>query len=145
MDAVLGDGGPVQPAQARGGTGDDPDVPRHGSRTHALLPVGKGRLTRPWGQQTQRAEADAVAKTFDSPADGRIVDVVERIAGERGLPMAQIALAWVLRNPVVAAPIVGATKDKHLADAVAALDVILTDDEVTRLEAPYTPQDPYWY
>lgn len=108
-------------------------------------PLGKGRLTRPWGQQTQRAEADTVAKTFDSPADGPIVDVVEQIAGERGLPMAQIALAWVLRNPVVAAPIVGATKEKHLADAVAALDVILTDEEVARLEAPYTPQDPYWY
>ena len=108
-------------------------------------PLGKGRLTRPWGQQTQRAEADAVAKTFDSPADGPIVDVVEQIAAERDLPMAQIALAWVLRNPVVAAPIVGATKEKHLADAVAALDVTLTDDEVARLEAPYVPQDPYWY
>jgi len=108
-------------------------------------PLGKGRLARPWGQQTQRAETDAVAKTFDSPADGPIVGVVEQIAAERQLPMAQIALAWVLRNPVVAAPIVGATKEKHLADAVAALDVILTDDEVNRLEAPYTPQDPYWY
>ena len=59
--------------------------------------------------------------------------------------MAQIALAWVLRNPVVTAPIVGATREKHLADAAAALDVILTDDEVARLEGPYTPQDPYWY
>lgn len=108
-------------------------------------PLAKGRLTRPWGQQTRRAEADAVAKTFDSPADGPIVDVVERIAAERELPMAQIALAWVLRNPVVAAPIVGATKDKHLADAVGALGVTLTDDEVARLEAPYVPQDPYWY
>jgi aryl-alcohol dehydrogenase-like predicted oxidoreductase len=108
-------------------------------------PLGKGRLTRPRGQQTPRAEADAVAKTFDSPADGPIVDVVEQIATERDMPMAQIALAWVLRNPVVAAPIVGATKEKHLADAVAALDVILTDDEVARLEAPYIPQDPYWY
>jgi aryl-alcohol dehydrogenase-like predicted oxidoreductase len=108
-------------------------------------PLGKGRLARPRGQQTRRAEADAVAKTFDSPADGPIVDVVEQIAIERDLPMAQIALAWVLRNPVVAAPVVGATKEKHLADAVAALDVLLTDDEVARLEAPYVPQDPYWY
>ena len=102
-------------------------------------PLGKGRLTRPWGQQTQRAEADAVAKTFDSPADGPIVDVVEQIAAERELPMAQIALAWVLRNPVVTAPIVGATKEKHLADAVAALDVSLTDDEVSRLRGPVRP------
>ena len=108
-------------------------------------PLGKGRLTRPSGAQTQRAQADAVARTFDSPADGPIVDVVEQIAGERALPMAQIALAWVLRHPVVTAPIVGATKHQHLTDAVAALDVTLTDDEVARLESPYTPQDPYWY
>jgi aryl-alcohol dehydrogenase-like predicted oxidoreductase len=59
--------------------------------------------------------------------------------------MAQIALAWVLRNPVVAAPIVGATREKHLADAVAALEVVLSDDEVSALEAPYVPQPPYWY
>jgi len=108
-------------------------------------PLGKGRLTRPWGVQTQRAQADAVAKTFDSPADEPIVDVVQQIAEDRGVPMAQIALAWVLRNPVVAAPIVGATKEKHLADAVGALAIVLTDDEVTRLEEPYVPQDPYWY
>ena len=108
-------------------------------------PLGKGRLTRPWGLQTQRAETDAVAKTFDSPADEPVVDVVQQIAEDRGVPMAQIALAWLLRNPVVAAPIVGATKEKHLADAVAALDVVLTEEEVTRLEKPYVPQDPYWY
>ena len=59
--------------------------------------------------------------------------------------MAQIALAWVLRNPVVTAPIVGATKEKHLADAVAALAVDLSDDEVAALEPPYVPQSPYWY
>jgi aryl-alcohol dehydrogenase-like predicted oxidoreductase len=108
-------------------------------------PLGKGRLTRPWGGQTQRANADAVAKTFDSPADEPIVEVVHELAAEHGVPMAQIALAWVLRNPVVAAPIVGATKERHLADAVAALDIVLSDDEVARLEAPYVPQDPYWY
>ena len=71
--------------------------------------------------------------------------MVQRIAERRGLPMAQIALAWVLRNPVVAAPIVGATKARHLADAVAALEVVLSDDEVAGLEAPYVPQPPYWY
>ena len=108
-------------------------------------PLGTGRLTRPWGAQTQRAEADAVAKTFDSPADEPIVDAVQKIAEQRGLPMAQIALAWVLRNPVVAAPIVGATKERHLPDAVAALDVSLSDDEVASLEAPYVPQSPFWY
>jgi 1-deoxyxylulose-5-phosphate synthase len=108
-------------------------------------PLGRGRLSRRWGEQTQRAEADAVAKTFDSPADEPIVNVVQRIAEQRGLPMAQIALAWVLRNPAVTAPIVGATKEKHLVDAVAALDVSLSDDEVAVLEAPYVPQSPYWY
>jgi aryl-alcohol dehydrogenase-like predicted oxidoreductase len=74
-----------------------------------------------------------------------IVEAVARIAEGRGIPMAQVALAWVLRNPSVAAPIVGPTKDHHLADAVAALDVRLTDDEVEALEAPYTPRLPSGY
>ena len=68
-----------------------------------------------------------------------MVDAVQRVAEARGLPMAQIALAWVHRNPVVAAPIVGPTKPHHLSDAVAALDVRLTDDEVAILETPYGP------
>ena len=59
--------------------------------------------------------------------------------------MAQVALAWVLKNPVVDAPIVGATKQHHLADAVAALDLELTDDEVTALEAPYVPRRATWF
>jgi aryl-alcohol dehydrogenase-like predicted oxidoreductase len=108
-------------------------------------PQGKGRLTRPWGEQTARSEADEVAKTFDSPADRPIVEAVEAVARERGVSMAQVALAWVLRRPVVAAPIIGATKPHHLADAVAALDVELSDDEARRLEEPYLPQAPYWY
>lgn len=108
-------------------------------------PLGKGRLTRPWGAQTARSETDAVAKAFDSPQDEPIVDAVEKIATDRGIPMAQVALAWVLRNPVVATSIVGATKPHHLADAVGALDVQLTDAEVQALEAPYVPQEPYWW
>ena len=59
--------------------------------------------------------------------------------------MAQVAVAWVLRNPVVSAPIVGATKPHHLADAVAALEVELTDDDVRRLEERYVPQAPFWW
>jgi aryl-alcohol dehydrogenase-like predicted oxidoreductase len=74
-----------------------------------------------------------------------IVETVEQVARERGVGMSQVALAWVLHNPVVAAPIVGATKPRHLADAVVALDVTLTDDELRRLEEPYLPQAPYWY
>ena len=108
-------------------------------------PQGKGRLTRPWGEQTRRSSVDAVAKSFDSPDDEAVVDAVQRVAEDRGIPMAQVALAWVLRNPVVAAPVVGATRPAHLADAVAALDVRLSDEEVAALEAPYRPQAPFWY
>jgi 1-deoxyxylulose-5-phosphate synthase len=64
------------------------------------------------------------------------------VAAARGISMAQVALAWVLKNPVVTAPIVGATKPLHLADAVAAVDVHLTDEEIAILEAPYTPREP---
>lgn len=108
-------------------------------------PLAKGRLTRPWEAQTERSAADTVARTFDLDVDRPIVDVVQRIASERGVPMAQVALAWVLGKPVVASPIVGATKPHHLADAVAALDVDLIADEVAALEEPYTPQAPYWF
>jgi 1-deoxyxylulose-5-phosphate synthase len=108
-------------------------------------PQGKGRLTRPWGEQTQRSSTDQVARAFDAPDDQAVVDAVQRVAQRRGLPMAQIALAWVLQNPVVSAPVVGATKPQHLADAVAALDVRLTDEETAELEAPYKPQAPFWW
>ncbi len=108
-------------------------------------PQGKGRLTRPWGAQTQRSATDSVAKSFDLDVDRPVVDAVEKVAAERGVPMAHVALAWVLSKPVVSAPIVGATKTHHLADAVAALDVKLTEDEIRRLEEPYTPQAAYWY
>ena len=108
-------------------------------------PLGKGRLTRPWGEQTARAAVDQVAKAFDLDIDKPVVDAVQQVAAERGIPMAQVALAWVLSKPVVSAPIVGATKPHHLADAVAALDVHLTDEQITALETPYTPQAPYWW
>ena len=108
-------------------------------------PQGKGRLTRPWGQQTARAAVDEVAKSFDTAADQPIVEAVEAVAAGRGVPMAQVALAWLLTKPVVIAPIVGATKPQHLVDAVAALDLQLTDDEIHRMEAPYVPQAPYWW
>lgn len=73
------------------------------------------------------------------------MDAVQAIAESRGIPLAQVALAWVLRNPVVDARIVGATKPHHLADAVAALDVELTDDEVSALEEHDTPRTPTYY
>jgi 1-deoxyxylulose-5-phosphate synthase len=105
-------------------------------------PLAKGRLARPWGEQTTRSETDDVARWVLPHDDKPIVDEVQAIARERGVPMAQVALAWVLRNPVVSAPIVGPTKPHHLADAAAALDIRLTDEEVRRLEAPYTPRMP---
>ena len=109
-------------------------------------PLAKGRATRPWGaQQTQRSETDAVARTFDLDVDRPVIDAVQKVAEARGVSMAQVALAWVLARPVVSAPIVGATKPHHLADAVAALDVELTADEIDALEAPYVPQAPYWF
>jgi 1-deoxyxylulose-5-phosphate synthase len=73
------------------------------------------------------------------------VAAVQQVAEARGVSMASVALAWVLRHPSVSAPIVGPTKERHLADAVAALDVHLTDDEVEALEAPYTPRLPSGY
>ena len=108
-------------------------------------PQGKGRLARPWGEQSQRSSTDKVVQAFDSPADAPVVNAVQQVAAERGASMAQIALAWVLHNPLVSAPIVGATKPHHLPEAVAALDLHLTDDEIRTLEEPYTPHGPSWY
>jgi 1-deoxyxylulose-5-phosphate synthase len=105
-------------------------------------PLAKGRLARPFGEHTQRSDVDPVGKRFFGDGDRAIIDAVQNVAGNRGIPMAQVALAWVLKNPVVAAPIVGATKSHHLADAAAAVDVHLTDDEIRTLEEPYTPQLP---
>ena len=93
-------------------------------------PLAKGRLARPWGEHTQRFDADAMGRRYDVESDQPIVTAVQRVAEARGIPMAQVALAWVLRNPVVTAPIVGPTKSHHLTDAVAALEVELSDDEV---------------
>jgi aryl-alcohol dehydrogenase-like predicted oxidoreductase len=108
-------------------------------------PQGKGRLARPWGEQSHRSSVDAVVKAFDSPLDEPVVTAVQRIAEARGASMAQVALAWVLKNPVVSAPIVGATKPHHLPDSIAALDLHLTDDEIRALEEPYTPHGPSWF
>jgi aryl-alcohol dehydrogenase-like predicted oxidoreductase len=108
-------------------------------------PQGKGRLTRPWGEQSPRSTVDKVVQAFDSPMDEPVVNAVQQVAEARGTSMAQIALAWVLHNPAVSSPIVGATKQHHLADAVAALDIHLTDDEIDTLEAPYVPHGPSWF
>jgi len=108
-------------------------------------PQGKGRLARPWGEQSTRSSVDHVVQAFDSPLDEPVVNAVQALAHARGVTMAQVALAWVLRNPAVSAPIVGATRPHHLPEAVAALDLELTDDEAAALEKPYTNHGPSWY
>ncbi|MDR3462192.1 MAG: aldo/keto reductase [Beijerinckiaceae bacterium] len=108
-------------------------------------PMARGRLTRDWDESSLRLETDQFGKTlFDKTAesDRKIVDKVGEIAQARGLPRAQIALAWVLSKSTITAPIVGATKPRHLDDAIAALSVKLTPDEITALESLYVPHAP---
>jgi aryl-alcohol dehydrogenase-like predicted oxidoreductase len=105
-------------------------------------PLARGRLTRDWDEATARSETDLFANQLYSStadADRKVVEQVAAIAAERGVPRAQIALAWVLQKKPVTAPIVGATKPHHLEDAAAALSIKLTPEEITRLEDPYVP------
>ena len=106
-------------------------------------PLARGTLTRPWKSvETARVKTDKVAASLyqaSEDADRRVVEEVLAMAAEKGVPPARIALAWVLSKPAVTAPIVGATKLQHLEDAAAALDVVLTPEEIERLEAPYIP------
>ena len=102
-------------------------------------PLARGRLTRPWDEQTRRSESDEFGRQLYGDEDRPIVDTVLDIAQQRGVAPAQIALAWVLKNPVVTSPIVGATKPEHLRDAIAAVDLTLDSAEVERLERDYRP------
>jgi aryl-alcohol dehydrogenase-like predicted oxidoreductase len=98
-----------------------------------------GNRARGGQHRTVRAGNDPYADELYGEADFDVVDALAEVAAERGLPPAQIALAWLLGKPAVAAPIVGATKLGHLEDALAAVELSLTEDEVARLEAPYRP------
>jgi aryl-alcohol dehydrogenase-like predicted oxidoreductase len=106
-------------------------------------PLARGRLARQWGHKdTTRAANDSVGETLyaaTEEADRRVVQAVEKIAQAREVPLAQVALAWLLQKPGVTAPVVGVSKPRHLDDALAALDTELTGDEVALLEAPYVP------
>ena len=106
-------------------------------------PLARGRLTRAWDEDTERSRSDEFGKTlYDTASNDRTVVVrVAEVAEARGVPRAQVALAWVLHNPVVTAPIVGAGRPGHIEDAVAAVDLRLDDDEVARLEEPYVPHE----
>ena len=108
-------------------------------------PNGKGRLARPAGEQSARSTTDKVVQAFDNDYDEPVINAVEALADARGVTMAQIALAWVLRNPGVSAPIVGATKAHHLQQAVDALSLTLSDEEAHGLESPYVNDGPAWY
>ena len=105
-------------------------------------PLARGRLTRDWDEGTHRSETDKFGATLyqhTASADRKIVEAVASLAAKRGVPRAQVALAWVLAKPEVSAPIVGASKLAHLDDAIAALDLELSGEEIAELEAPYVP------
>jgi aryl-alcohol dehydrogenase-like predicted oxidoreductase len=102
-------------------------------------PLARGRLTRPWTEQTNRSESDEFGRTIYTEDDRPIVEAVIDLAAKRGVTPAQIALAWLLSKPAVNSPIVGATKEHHLSDAVAAVDLRLDDSEIEVLEEKYQP------
>lgn len=105
-------------------------------------PLARGRLTREWGETSNRMETDEFGKTLYVAAqdsDRRIIERVGETALERGVPRAQVALAWMLQKPFITAPIVGASKAQHFDDAVAALSLKLSDEEIAALEEPYVP------
>ncbi|MFH8336770.1 aldo/keto reductase [Streptomyces sp. AM6-12] len=103
-------------------------------------PLARGRLTRDWGTVTERSEHDDFGSKLYQEGDREIVEAVTRIAAERGVPRAQVALAWLLHQSTVTAPIVGAGKPRHIEDAVAAVELTLSGEEIEELERPYTPR-----
>jgi aryl-alcohol dehydrogenase (NADP+) len=102
-------------------------------------PLARGRLTRPWDAETARSDKDQFGASLYQEEDEQIVARVLEVADRLGRPPAQVAMAWVLSNPAVTAPIVGVTKSKHLEDAIAAADLELSDEDIAALEEPYQP------
>jgi 1-deoxyxylulose-5-phosphate synthase len=105
-------------------------------------PMARGRLTRNWDETSERQETDAFGKTLYTgtfEADRLVIERVAAVAKARGVPRAQVALAWVLQKPEVTAPIIGASRLHHLDDAVASLSLKLTPEEIATLEEPYMP------
>ncbi|MET9765454.1 aldo/keto reductase [Streptomyces sp. NPDC006372] len=101
-------------------------------------PLARGRLTRDWGTTTERSATDTFGSNLYQEGDRTIVEAVTRIATDRDVPRAQVALAWLLHQSTVTAPVVGASKPRHLEDAVAAVELQLSDKELEELESPYT-------
>ncbi len=104
-------------------------------------PLARGRLARPWGTETTRSSTDEFGARLYGEGDKTVVDAVNEVAGRRGVPSAQVALAWLMRDTRVTAPIVGVTKPQHLADALRAVDLVLDDAEVAELTAGYRPRE----
>jgi aryl-alcohol dehydrogenase-like predicted oxidoreductase len=104
-------------------------------------PLARGRLTRDWDATTARSQSDNFGRTLYEDDDRRIVDAVAKVAESRGVSRAQVALAWLLRQPAVTAPIVGATKPEHLTEAIAAVDLELSAEERAALEELYRPRE----
>jgi len=105
-------------------------------------PMARGRLTRPWGEVTNRTDGDPVGKnlyTATDDANAAINKAVADVAAVHGVSMAQVALAWVLQKQPISAPIIGATKLSHVSDAVGAIEIKLSAEEIAQLEAPYRP------
>lgn len=104
-------------------------------------PLARGRLARPWEATSARQDSDAFGRSLYVDSDAAIVDAVGEIAQNRGVPRAQVALAWVLQKPGVTGPIIGATRPQHITDAAAALSLELNSEEIGKLEAPYFPHE----
>ena len=105
-------------------------------------PLARGRLTRPWNEQTARTQTDKYGNTLyanTQEADQKVVEAVAAVAKARGVPRAQVAMAWLSSRPAVTSPIVGASKPEHLDDAVASLSLKLEEGEIAQLEAAYVP------
>jgi aryl-alcohol dehydrogenase (NADP+) len=102
-------------------------------------PLARGRLTRDWDADTARTETDEFGRSLYRDEDRATVDRVAAVAERRGVPRAQVALAWLMAQAAVTSPIVGVTKPHHLSDAVAAVDLELSADEVEELGAGYVP------
>jgi len=102
-------------------------------------PLARGRLTRDWDATTARTETDEFGASLYRAEDESIVDTLTEVASRRSVPRAQVALAWLLAQPTVTSPIIGATKPHHLSDALAAVDLQLSEDEIAELGAGYLP------
>jgi aryl-alcohol dehydrogenase-like predicted oxidoreductase len=113
-------------------------------------PLARGRLARPWQnpELTARTTGDEFGKTLYKPteeADRKTIDALQAVAADRGVSAAQVAFAWHFTKPFITCPIIGATKQHHLADAIAATELKLSAEEVHRLEAPYVPHPVYGF